>query len=751
MKLKACSFLIIFLAAHVAAQNVVINEFMADNETCCADEFGEFDDWVEFYNAGDTPVNIGGMFVTDNLNIPTQWQIPTTNPSATTISPGGFLVVWFDGQPLQGVLHVSARLSANGEQIGLFSAAGAVLDSISYAAQRPDESFGRFPDGGATRARFTNPTPGASNMFVAAPEISNVLRTPVFPDVGQEVSITGQIISSQPGLQAVIHYAVGENPFIATPMFDDGQHGDGGPNDGFWGGTIPAQAIGARIEWYIEASNNDGGIAYFPESAPLKNEKYRITDWKPTLTSSLEFGGASGLTYSAARKSLFAIEDDPTAGKLFEITVVGKIIREIDVNGADMEGIALDPVNEVFYVVEETGWEVIKYNLDGIRLGSFEVAHAIGATQGLEGVVYDPITSHLFLLQSENPSQLIETTTDGVELARTTLRFSSDVTGIALHPTWGTFFIVSDESFSLNEMTRNGVLLRSWYIPVEQAEGVTFAEEDNIVYIIEDRGRKLHTFFINEGRHAASESLLINEFMARNNTRIADSFGEFDDWVEILNKNAAAVNAGGLIFTNDLLDPRQTILPENAAQETTIPPNKALLLWADGQRSQGPLHLNFRLSATGEEIGLYEEIGGAMSLLDSIRFTAQRSDTSFGRVPDGSDNWQFIPNSTPGEVSIPTGVSGSPAQTPASFALHQNYPNPFNPETKISFDLPVRTHVKLQVFNLLGVEIAVLVDEELQAGTKSVIWEARNQSSGVYYFSLQTDTFRTTRKMVLLR
>jgi len=140
-----------------------INEFMASNDSSYADENGEYDDWIEIYNPDTVAVNIGGMFITDDLSDLSTWQIPATAADSTAIPAGGFLVLWADKQPEQGVLHVGIKLSSKGEQIGLTAPNGAVIDSLTFGAQITDQSYGRFPDGADLWRFFTTPTPGASN------------------------------------------------------------------------------------------------------------------------------------------------------------------------------------------------------------------------------------------------------------------------------------------------------------------------------------------------------------------------------------------------------------------------------------------------------------------------------------------------------------------------------------------------------------------------------------------------------------
>jgi hypothetical protein len=112
-------------------------------------------------------------------------------------------------------------------------------------------------------------------------------------------------------------------------------------------------------------------------------------------------------------------------------------------------------------------------------------------------------------------------------------------------------------------------------------------------------------------------------------------------------------------------------------------------------------------------------------------------------------------------------VESSTSELPAQFELAQNYPNPFNPSTTIRFSLPSPSHVQLSVHNMLGQEIARLVDMQMAAGAYASVWDGRAQSgltaaTGMYIYRLQatpTDgndagagiTFVETRKMLLVK
>jgi len=98
-----------------------------------------------------------------------------------------------------------------------------------------------------------------------------------------------------------------------------------------------------------------------------------------------------------------------------------------------------------------------------------------------------------------------------------------------------------------------------------------------------------------------------------------------------------------------------------------------------------------------------------------------------------------------------TSVEERSNYVPDLFLLAPNYPNPFNPSTTIRFDLPNRSYVTLKVFDLLGREVATLIDATLEAGVKSVEFAPHNLSSGVYFYQVRAGSFAATRKMILMR
>ncbi len=150
---------------------IVVNEFLASNETCCGSEiFGSGEDFVELYNYGTAPVNIEGWGFSDS-----EGSIATTAPD-TMIPPGGFLILWYTGET-NGFPEIDAKLSSGGETVYGEDSSGTMVFSVSFDAQDEDVSYGRYPDGSDTWQQM-NPTPGSTNTnllsndnsFYSAPE-----------------------------------------------------------------------------------------------------------------------------------------------------------------------------------------------------------------------------------------------------------------------------------------------------------------------------------------------------------------------------------------------------------------------------------------------------------------------------------------------------------------------------------------------------------------------------------------------------
>ncbi len=142
---------------------IKINEIMASN-TIIPDEYGETDDWIELYNTSDSAIDIGGLYVSDETENPKKWQIPAN----TTMQPHGFILLWADGQPEQGMLHMNFKLNIEGETVSLFCDDGisyGFIDTLTYEYFFANKTIGRYKDGDTGIFELAIPTPGDTNIL----------------------------------------------------------------------------------------------------------------------------------------------------------------------------------------------------------------------------------------------------------------------------------------------------------------------------------------------------------------------------------------------------------------------------------------------------------------------------------------------------------------------------------------------------------------------------------------------------------
>ena len=146
--------------------------------------------------------------------------------------------------------------------------------------------------------------------------------------------------------------------------------------------------------------------------------------------------------------------------------------------------------------------------------------------------------------------------------------------------------------------------------------------------------------------------LLINEVMASNQGAYTDEWGNDGDWIEVYNRGENDVDMAGFFFTDELEEPGKWMIPGEDPPATTIPSRGHLVFFADGNPPAGPLHLGFKLSASGEAVGLSYFSGTETVWIDTLRFGALAPNLSFGRYPDGAEEWVSMEQFTPGEPNF---------------------------------------------------------------------------------------------------
>ena len=142
--------------------SLVINEILAANDEIIPDETGEFDDYIEIYNASNVSISLDGYYITDDINDLSKFALPSE-----TISANGYFLIWADNDEEQGDNHANFKLNADGEELYLVNPDGEIVDALSFTNQTDDVSYARSPNGTGDFANII-PTPLANNSATAS-------------------------------------------------------------------------------------------------------------------------------------------------------------------------------------------------------------------------------------------------------------------------------------------------------------------------------------------------------------------------------------------------------------------------------------------------------------------------------------------------------------------------------------------------------------------------------------------------------
>ncbi len=239
--------------------------------------------------------------------------------------------------------------------------------------------------------------------------------------------------------------------------------------------------------------------------------------------------------------------------------------------------------------------------------------------------------------------------------------------------------------------------------------------------------------------------LYINEFMASNDTAFAGLLGDYADWIEIYNSGSADVSLNGYYLSDNLADTNSWYqIPSTYSDSVTVPAGGYIVFYANKKENISIMCLNFKLKGSGEQIGLWNP---DKVVVDTLTFGAQTTDVSYGRFPDGSNNWFFMHTYTPGAANQHT--TGINVINQATISL-QNYPNPFKNSCKINFSINTSQNIKLSIYNLAGKQIRVLTNMFYNAGNHSITWNATSLQAGIYYYKLQTTNSCVVKKAMLI-
>ncbi len=230
----------------------------------------------------------------------------------------------------------------------------------------------------------------------------------------------------------------------------------------------------------------------------------------------------------------------------------------------------------------------------------------------------------------------------------------------------------------------------------------------------------------------SSVPLVVNEFMASNDTTIADNAGEFDDWVELFSLSDVPIYLGNYFLSDNESIPDKWLLPD-----LWIQPGEYLILWADSDDDQGEFHANFKLSAGGEFIGLFDDAANNFALIDGFDFGEQMTDVASARIPNGTGPFQSA-------VATPGAYNGT-----ATSVFKNNFinidlnisPNPFNGELYIS-----TKNNEIKMVDLYDVDGKVIFKNNYLNKNKI---NTPNLISGIYFLKIKlNNNLEITRKVI---
>jgi spore coat protein CotH len=257
------------------------------------------------------------------------------------------------------------------------------------------------------------------------------------------------------------------------------------------------------------------------------------------------------------------------------------------------------------------------------------------------------------------------------------------------------------------EAIANNASLSASYLP-------TGAEHDVFIYRVQ--------------QVLGPNGVVINEIMAQNNTTVTDEVGDYEDWIELYNNNSTPVDLSGYYLTDTSADLVKWQIPSG----TTIPPNGYIIIWADNEILDGPLHATFKLASLGESVVLSNP---SLLLVDQINFSTQSIDMGFARVPNGTGSF-VIQSPTYNANNTPLSTGGNQI-TNSEIII---YPNPSNGLVNVSIPELIPNQ-KIKIYNQLGQ--LVMEHEALNQNNLDI----SNLSSGAYLLNYG----QTTKKIVLFK
>jgi len=592
---------------------LLINEWLASDGALSTTDF------IELFNPGTLPVNIGGGYLTDN---PVGWPDRHLIRQLTFVGASGYALFKADGDTNQGPDHLSFSLSASQGEIGLFTGDSALIDSIVYGPQSTDVSQGRTPSGGSAITLFTQPTPGGPNpgttvIQPTAQTVTLLANTALwrYNQTGADLSSVFQVFS---------------------PPYDDSA----------WSG--PAAGLlyveESALPWTKSTLLTLGKTTYYFRSTPFTYPGVPAgsSDLKLQLTACVDDGcivylnGVEvcrpGMATGAANYATFANR-----------SVANAVLEYIDLPSSAIT--LLQPTGNLLAVEVH---QASAGSSDIVWGGELKLQYTPPSSYPAAQVVINEVLARNEALP--NPD-------------------SSLSEWVELHNPSATAADISDMSLSTTASTPRmwvaptGTVIPAGAYLVVQCDSTLPASLSNTGFGLNPVGGGLHLFHtlaiggglrdsvtwgnqladLSVGRSPNGSGAFVLNLPSRRALNTAAAMGPLtnvkvnewlatpsagSDWFELFNTGSSPVLLGGNYLTDALTNKNKHLI----APLTFIGADGWLQFVADSNSSL-PGHVNFALSGSGEQLGVYTSSGIA---LDALAFGAQTSGVSQGRYPDGA-------------------------------------------------------------------------------------------------------------------
>jgi len=184
-----------------------------------------------------------------------------------------------------------------------------------------------------------------------------------------------------------------------------------------------------------------------------------------------------------------------TLSKVYVISTTGDVIRTLNYDGNDLEGVAYVPVDSTIYALEENNKAIVKLDTNGNEILHFPVElNNIFEKHGPEGITFNPLNEHLYVVSEKLPSLLIEMTLAGEVVDSHELSFAKDYSAVNYDPRDGSLWILSDESEIVAKCDLSGIPVKKYRTGIPKCEGLVVDSENARIYIITDQISVLYIF-----------------------------------------------------------------------------------------------------------------------------------------------------------------------------------------------------------------------------------------------------------------